>query len=166
MVRSRVCDQSVTLYPQRIRPACPPVPPLQLISACATQRQPEVRDVVVEPTCGVAGKFRVTAEIIVPIDVCFCDENGNRFNGEDVIIIPQNTLLRLPRNRSYTFGAMARVRITPAGGSCDSPFALRACYDAEVCFYVATIEPCESRDCCQTDSRCDWYFSLPIYPPG
>ncbi len=148
-------------------------PPFKFISARSASTKGEISNLIVQPIADKPGCARVSCDIFIPMQVCFCDSSGATAVGEAGITIPKDIILHIPEASviPYEIESVCNVVSTVGTYVADATFSVTLC--AAIIIKVITdvellvpsygycyIPPCQEFQ----EEVCEGFFDLPLFP--
>lgn len=174
--------QQITVSVTDVNPPSPEVP-LRFVSCKSTTTVGEIQNLVVERLQERPKYGRVEADIVVPVEVTYLDNNNVTGTGTGTVTVPVDVVMFLPEPSIIPYRIEASVSaVSPEGlysqtqvieGVTYYLFTLNCCVtailkvtmDVELIvpsYGYAVIPPCQE----YTEEVCSGYFELPLYPGG
>ena len=153
----------------------PGVKPCTFISAASTQVEAKVIDLSVHRLEERPCFARVKCTAIVPMQVVFACEEGNRYCAESEIKVTQDIVMYVPEASVFPFEivAVASCHCPTGKFETDKTCIVTACLTlitkvvAETDLLVPTYGFCPTPDAIDyEDQVCSKFFELPLYPSG
>jgi len=163
------CDPCCDNTPQTTAP----VPPIVFESCRSSTTEAQIRNLTVDRLCDRPCFARVRATIDVPIEILFSDSRCAEYIGKGVVSVDRDVLLSIPDESivPYCITAMASAICVSGCYIGNNQFKMTICVttilkvlaDVEILvpsYGFCTIPPAEEF----SDSVCEEFFSLPLYP--
>ena len=160
---------------ETIPPTSAPVPPITFESCRSTTTEGTIRNLTVDRLCDRPCFARVRATIDVPIDILFVDSRCVEYIGKGVVSVERDVLLSIPDESivPYTLESMVSAICVSGTYLGNNQFRMTICVtiilkvlaNVEILipsYGYCTIPPAEEF----SDSVCDEFFSLPLFPPA
>lgn len=174
--------QQITVSVTDVNPANPAVP-LRFVSCKSTSTKGVIENLVVERLQERPKYGRVQADVVVPVEVTYIDNNNDEGSGMGTVTVPVDVVMYLPEPSIIPYRIEASVSaVSPEGTysqtqeidgvtyyifviNCCVTAILKVTMDVELIvpsYGYAVIPPCQD----YTEEVCSGYFELPLYPGG
>lgn len=174
--------QQITVSISDVNPSTPAVP-LRFVSAKSTTTKGIIENLVVERLTERPKYGRVQADVVVPVEVTYIDNNNEEGSGMGTVTVPVDVVMFLPEPSIIPYTIEASVSaVAPEGQysqtqvidgvtyyifiiNCCVTAILKVTMDVELIvpsYGYAIIPPCQE----YTEEVCSGYFELPLFPGG
>ena len=178
----QVTLQQITVSVSDVNPPNPAVP-LRFVSCKSTTTKGVIENLVVERLTERPKYGRVQADVVVPVEVTYIDNNNVEGVGQGTVTVPVDVVMYLPEPSIIPYAIEASVSaVSPEGQysqtqeidgvtyyifviNCCVTAILKVTMDVELIvpsYGYAVIPPCQD----YTEEVCSGYFELPLYPGG
>jgi len=149
--------------------------PLEFIGAASTCMMAEISDLRVLRLKERPSFARISAEVLIPLQVTYQDTKGKRFRGDSTITLPVDVVMYVPDASVFPFEVTASAGVNCTAGKqirADT-FSVTACITlivkviAETDLLIPTYGYCPSPKAVDFEQQaCSNFFDLPLYPSG
>ncbi len=174
--------QQITVSISDVNPSSPALP-LRFVSAKSTTTKGIIENLVVERLTERPKYGRVQADVVVPVEVTYIDNNNEEGSGMGTVTVPVDVVMFLPEPSIIPYMIEASVSaVSPEGQysqtqvidgvtyyifviNCCVTAILKVTMDVELIiptYGYAIIPPCQE----YTEEVCSGYFELPLFPGG
>lgn len=172
--------QQITVSVTDVNPANPTLP-LKFVSCKSTTTEGQVENLVVERLQERTRYGRVEADIVIPVEVTYIDNNNVEGTGTGTVTLPIDVVMYLPEPSIIPYRIEASVSaVSPDGNFSQTQvidgvtyynFTINCCVTAIIkvtmdvelivpTYGYAVIPPCQE----YSEEICSGYFELPLYP--
>ncbi|MEG1613642.1 MAG: hypothetical protein RR357_05695 [Clostridia bacterium] len=150
-----------------------PKQPLTFVSATSTTSKGVISNVIITPIRDESKCSRVQADITIPVEVLYVDDNNVEGKGQAEIVVHQDVVMYVPENSVIPVSLEATVNAVAPQGTYDEglTFTITACVtvvlkvEAEVELLVPTYGYCYIPPCQEfTQEVCTGVFDMPLFP--
>ena len=171
--KKNITKENTTIFLSNINPELKP--PFVFISATTSQVEAIVRDLIIKKIDDRSCFARVRCKIIIPLDIVFEDDRGERGRATSQICIDEDIIMFVPQASIFPFEVVASASVTCTNGIFESSDSLRvtACITlitkvvAQTDLLIPSYGFCPSpRAVDFREEVCNDFFDLPLYPSG